>query len=140
MISTTSLAWCCENLFTHHSSPSPSYPPHHCPFIPVEPGYGVGLFEDDYLFLLPAADLRMDPVLRPRPVSSVAFAYLRTALQLDHSIKRRYIYTPSVFRCDTRSTTQIGFYISILRIRRYIGQPTGVFIICTWNSFWRFMR
>jgi hypothetical protein len=33
----------------------------------VEPGYGVGLVEDDYLFLLPAADLRMDPALRPRP-------------------------------------------------------------------------
>jgi hypothetical protein len=41
----------------------------------VEPGYGVDLFEDDYLLLL-AADLRMDPALRPRPVSSVAFAYL----------------------------------------------------------------
>jgi hypothetical protein len=34
--------------------------PHHCPFTPVEPGYGVDLFEDDYLFLLPAADLKMD--------------------------------------------------------------------------------
>jgi hypothetical protein len=31
---------------------------HRCPFTPVEPGYGVDLFEDDYLFLLPAADLR----------------------------------------------------------------------------------
>jgi hypothetical protein len=65
----TFLAWCCGNLFAHHSSPSPSYPPHHCPFTPVEPGYGVD-FENDYLFLLPAADLRMDPALRPRPVSS----------------------------------------------------------------------
>jgi hypothetical protein len=37
----------------------------------VEPGYGVGLVEDDYLFLLPATDLRMDPALRPRPVSSL---------------------------------------------------------------------
>jgi hypothetical protein len=37
----------------------------------VEPGYGVGLVEDEYLFLLPAADLRMDPALRPRPVSSL---------------------------------------------------------------------
>jgi hypothetical protein len=61
----------------------PSYPPHHCPFTPVEPGYGVDLFEDDYL-LLPAADLRMDPALRPRPVSSVAFAYLGNTPQLDH--------------------------------------------------------
>jgi hypothetical protein len=55
----------------------------------VEPGYGVELFEDDHLLLLPAADLRMDPALRPRPVSSVAFAYLGNALQLDHSIERR---------------------------------------------------
>jgi hypothetical protein len=69
----------------------PSYPPHHCPFTPVEPDYGVGLVEDDYLFLLPAADLRMDPALRPRPASSVTFAYLGNALQLDHSIERRYI-------------------------------------------------
>jgi hypothetical protein len=37
----------------------------------VEPGYGVDLVEDEYLFLLPAADLRMDPALRPRPVSSL---------------------------------------------------------------------
>jgi hypothetical protein len=33
---------------------------------------GLIFFEDDYLFLLPAADLRMDPALRPRPVSSAA--------------------------------------------------------------------
>jgi hypothetical protein len=33
-----------------------------------------------------------------------------------YSIERRYIQSPSVFRCDTRSSTQIGFYISILRI------------------------
>jgi hypothetical protein len=45
----------------HHSSPSPSDLPHYCPFTPVEPGYGVDLFEDDHLLLLPAADLRMDP-------------------------------------------------------------------------------
>jgi hypothetical protein len=38
----------------------------------VEPGYGVDLVEDDYLFLLSAADLRMVPTSRPRPVSSVA--------------------------------------------------------------------
>jgi hypothetical protein len=37
----------------------------------VEPGYGVDLVEDDYLFLLPAADLRMDSALRARPVSSL---------------------------------------------------------------------
>jgi hypothetical protein len=40
----------------------------------VEPGYGVDLFEGDYL-LLPAVDLRMDPASRPHPISSVAFAY-----------------------------------------------------------------
>jgi hypothetical protein len=33
----------------------------------------------DYLLLFLAADLRMDPALRPRPVSSVAFAYLGNA-------------------------------------------------------------
>jgi hypothetical protein len=61
------------------------------PFTPVEPGYGVGLFEDDYLFLLPAVDLRMDPALRPRPVSLVAFAYLGNTPQLDYSIEQWYI-------------------------------------------------
>jgi hypothetical protein len=83
----------------------------------MEPGDGVDLFEDDYLFLLPAADLRMDLALRPRPVSSVASAYLGNALQLDHSIERRHIYSPSVFRYDIRSTTQIGMCFSILRIQ-----------------------
>jgi hypothetical protein len=75
----TSLAWRCENLFAHHSSPSPSYPPHHCPFTLVGSGYGVGLFEDNYLFLLPAADLRMDPALRPRPVSSLTLVTLHNS-------------------------------------------------------------
>jgi hypothetical protein len=42
----------------------------------VEPGYGDDVYEADYLLLFIAADLRMDPALRPRPVSSVAFAYL----------------------------------------------------------------
>jgi hypothetical protein len=36
----TSLAWRCENLFAHQPSPSPSHSPLHCPFTPVEPGYG----------------------------------------------------------------------------------------------------
>jgi hypothetical protein len=44
----TSLAWSCEFFFAHHFSPSLSYPPHHCPFTPVEPGYVVDLFGDDY--------------------------------------------------------------------------------------------
>jgi hypothetical protein len=101
-----SLAWRCENLLAHQSSPSilrlfflfltflawrceifsptifrlPHHIPHHCPFTPVEPGYGVGLVEDDYLFLLPAADLRMDPALRPRPVSSLASVMLYNSI------------------------------------------------------------
>jgi hypothetical protein len=83
----TSLAWRCENLFAHQPSPSPSHSPHHCPSTPVEPGYGVDLFEDNYLLLSLAADLRMDPALRPRPVSSVAFAYLGNTPQIDHSIE-----------------------------------------------------
>jgi hypothetical protein len=116
----TSLAWRCENLFTHHSSPSPSHSPHHCPFTPVEPGYRNDLYEDDDLLLFLAADLTMHPALRPRPVSSVAFAYLGNALQLNHPIERRHIYSPSVFRCDTRSTTLIGMCFSILRIWRNI--------------------
>jgi hypothetical protein len=45
----------------------------------VEPGYGDDVYEDDYLLLFIAADLRMDPALRPRPVSSVVFAYLGNA-------------------------------------------------------------
>jgi hypothetical protein len=27
----------------------PSHSPHHCPFTPVEPGYGDDLYEDDYI-------------------------------------------------------------------------------------------
>jgi hypothetical protein len=42
----------------------------------VEPGYGDDVYEADYLLVFIAADLRMDPTLRPRPVSSVAFACL----------------------------------------------------------------
>jgi hypothetical protein len=76
------------------------------PFTPVEPGYGVVLYEDDYLLLPHAADLRMDPALRPRPVSSVVFVYLGNAYNSNHSIERRHIYSPSVFRCDIRSTHQ----------------------------------
>jgi hypothetical protein len=57
----------------------PSHSPHGSPFTPVEPGYGVDLHEDDYLFLFLPADLRIDPAMRARPVSSVAFAYLGNA-------------------------------------------------------------
>jgi hypothetical protein len=45
----------------------------------VEPGYGVDLFEDDYLFLLPAANLRMDPASRSRPVSSLTSVVLHNS-------------------------------------------------------------
>jgi hypothetical protein len=55
----------------------------------MEPGYGDDLYEDDYL-LLRVADLRTDPALRPRPLSSVAFAYLGNAYnsttRLNHGI------------------------------------------------------
>jgi hypothetical protein len=51
----------------------------------------MGLIYSNYLFHLPAADLRMDPALRPRPLSSVASAHLGNSPQLDHSIERRYI-------------------------------------------------
>jgi hypothetical protein len=61
----TTLAWRCENLFAHQYSPFPSYSPDHCAFNPVEPCYGVILYEDHYLLLLLAPDLRMDPTLRP---------------------------------------------------------------------------
>jgi hypothetical protein len=115
----TSWAWRCENLFAYQSSPSPSHSPYHSPFTPVELGHGVDLFEEDYL-LLPAADLRMDPALRPRPVSSVAFAYLGDTPQLNYSIERRHIYSRSGFRCDIHSTTPIGMCFSILRVRRNI--------------------
>jgi hypothetical protein len=108
----TSLAWRCENLFAHHSSPSPSYPPHHCPFTPVEPGYGVDLFEDDYLFLLPAADLRMDPALRPRPVSSVALVtFYNSTTRLNDGIFRVHrfsVVTPARLH---RSDFIFRFYV-----------------------------
>jgi hypothetical protein len=46
--------------------------------------------------------------LRPRPVSSVAFAYLSSALRLNHSIERRPIYSRPVFRCDIRSVVEMS--------------------------------
>jgi hypothetical protein len=69
--------WLGAVIFFH--PPFFAFPPHHCPFTPMEPGYGVDLFEDDYLFLLPAADLRMDPALRPRPVSSLTSVTLHNS-------------------------------------------------------------
>jgi hypothetical protein len=67
------------------SSPSPSYHPHHCLITPVEPSYGVDLFEDDYLFL-PAAYLRMGPALRP-PVQSLRLRSLTSV-----TLFRFYVY------------------------------------------------
>jgi hypothetical protein len=96
----------------------------------VEPDYEVDLFEDDYLFLLPVADLRMDPALRSRPVSSVAFAYLGNALHLNHSIERRHIYSPSVFRCDARLITQIGFVFRFYVYSGTFGNSPGYFFFC----------
>jgi hypothetical protein len=90
------------------------------------PGYGVDLFEDNYLFLLSVTDLRMEPALRPRPVSSVAFAYLGNTPQIDHSIERRHIYSPSVFRCDIHSIAQIAMCFLILRI---FDNPPGYFCL-----------
>jgi hypothetical protein len=55
----------------------------------VELGHGVDLFEDNYLFLLPAADLRMDLALRPRPVSSLTSVILHnSATRLNDGIFR----------------------------------------------------
>jgi hypothetical protein len=62
-----------KDIFAHHSLAFPIISPSS---LPLHPSYGVDLFEDDYLFLLPVADLRMDPALRLRPVSSVALVTL----------------------------------------------------------------
>jgi hypothetical protein len=68
----------------------------------VEPGYGVGLVEDEYLFLLPAADLRMNPALRPRPVSSLTSVTLyNSTTRLNDSIfkvHRFSVVTPARLR------------------------------------------
>jgi hypothetical protein len=57
--------------------------------------------------------------LSPRPTPcSYLFVNKNSFEQLNHSIERRHIYSPSVFRCDILSTTQIGMCFSILRIRR----------------------
>jgi hypothetical protein len=42
----------------------------------------------------------MDSVLMPHPVTSVVFVYPGNALHIDHSIERRYVYSPPIFRCD----------------------------------------
>jgi hypothetical protein len=107
--------WRYEKLSAHHSSPSPSYLPHHCPFTPVEPGYEVDLFEDDYLFLLPAADLRMDPALRPRPVSSL------TSVALYISITRLNDDIFTVHRFSVATSTRLHQSECVFRFFVYGG-------------------
>jgi hypothetical protein len=85
----TTLAWRCEFCSPTILRLPPSYPPHHCPFTPLVPGYGVDLFEG-YLLLFPAADLRMDPALR-----LVAFAHLHnstTRLRKLECVFRFYVH------------------------------------------------
>jgi hypothetical protein len=102
----TSLAWRCEFFFR---APFFPYPSHHCLLTPVEPGYGVDLFEDDYRLLFPAADLRLDPALRPRPVSSLTSVTLQSTTRLND------VYLES-----------IGFCISILRV---LGYSPGIYYL-----------
>jgi hypothetical protein len=45
----------------------------------MEPGYGGDLFEDDYLLLLLAADLKMDPASRSRPLPSLTSVTLHNS-------------------------------------------------------------
>jgi hypothetical protein len=68
--------WRCENLF---APPIFAFPITFPSSLPLHSGgaWLCGcLYEDDYLLLLLAPDLRMDPAWRPRSVSSVAFVYL----------------------------------------------------------------
>jgi hypothetical protein len=113
MISTP-LAWCCEIFSPTILRLSPSSLPLHS----VVPGYGIDLFEDDYLFL-PAADLRMDPALRPRPISSL------TSVTLHNS---RHIYSPSAFHCDIRSTAQIGMCFDSTYTAEYLTTHRDFFL------------
>jgi hypothetical protein len=53
-----------------------SHSPHHCACTLVERGYGDGVYEADYLLIFIAADLRRDPPLILRQLSSVVLAYL----------------------------------------------------------------
>jgi hypothetical protein len=78
----------------------------------VEPGHGVDLFEDDYLFLFPVADLRMDPALRPRPVCSLTSVTLyNLTTRLNDGIFRVHRFsavTPARLR---RSDFIFRFYV-----------------------------
>jgi hypothetical protein len=136
-LSLTSLAWRCENLSVHHPPPSPSYPSHHCPFTPVEPGHGVDLFEDDYLFLPPAADSRMDPELRPRPASPVAFAssvtFYNSTTRLNDGI-----FTVHRFSVATSARLRKSVFFDSTYTAEYLTTHRDFFFICTWNSLFFF--
>jgi hypothetical protein len=120
----TFVAWRSEKPFVHQSSP-----PHHCPFTPVDPGYGADLFEDDYLLLLLAADLRIDPALRPRPVSSLTSATLYNST----TVHRFSVATSARLR---KSECVFRFYV----YGGIFNNPPGFFFfICTWNSLFLFL-
>jgi hypothetical protein len=79
-----SLAWRYENLL-----PTDLRLPTHIPLITAPSlmwSVGMGLIYPKTIIKLLVADLKVDPGLRHRPVSSVAFAYLCTAVQLNQSI------------------------------------------------------
>jgi hypothetical protein len=89
------------------------------------PGYGVDLFEDDYLFLLPAADLRMDPALRPRPVSSL------TSVTLHNSTTRLNDGIFRVHRLSAVTPTRLHKSDFVFRFYVYDGtfdNPQGDFL------------
>jgi hypothetical protein len=101
----------------------------------VEPSYGVDLFEGDYLFLLPAADLRMDPALRPRPVSSL------TSVTLQNSTTRLNYGIFRVHRFFIVTSARLHKSDFVFRFYIYDGtfdNPQGIYYLHG-NSFWRFM-
>jgi hypothetical protein len=114
----TSLAWRCENLFTHQSSPSQSHFPHHSYPTLVRSCYGFDIFKDDYMLLLLAANLRMDLALRLRPVSSVAFVYLGHTPQLDHSPGFCYLHLEQFVFC------YFSFFFSVFCFVAWGGRGT----------------
>jgi hypothetical protein len=81
----------------------------------VEPVYGVDLSEDDYLLLLPSADLRMDPAFRPHAVSLVVFAYSVTfcnsTTQLNDGIFTVHPFSDSKFTPLRKSEFFFQFYV-----------------------------
>jgi hypothetical protein len=92
----------------------------------MEPGYGVDLLEDDYLFLLTAADLRMDPALRPRPVSSL------TSVTLYNSTTRLNDGIFTVHRFSVATSTRLHKSECVFRFYVYGGifdNPLGFFCL-----------